>query len=115
MLNPRKRHMRTIWTCAVLLAIPQWIYPATITSCDEAGLRTALAAGGTINFACDGTIPLASTLVVTQNVTLDGTGHSVILDGQGAVRVLFVNSGVQFGMTNVTVANGATNAPGAGL
>src|SRR5207248_2323280 len=107
--------MKAVWLFIGFFALLLPAYSATVTSCEEAALRGAIAAGGTVDFACDGTIVLSNTLTISNNITIDGSGHSVILSGNQAVRVLFVNSGVQFGMTNVTVANGATNAPGAGL
>ncbi len=36
-----------------------------VTTCDQGHLASALAGGGTVRFACDGTIPLASTIAVT--------------------------------------------------
>ena len=67
----------------------------------------------TIQFAAgvNGTITLGTdanhgTLVPTRDVTIDGSGNAVTIDGGGAVRLLTVNSGVH------VVANGLTFADG---
>src|SRR4051812_44750803 len=80
--------------------------PAAVTVCDEASLRAAIANGGTINFGCDGTIVLSSTLQIATNTVLDGTGHNVVLSGGNQVRVLFVATNVSLTMKNLTIANG---------
>jgi hypothetical protein len=65
-----------------------------VTSCDEVALRTALAGGGTVTFACSGSpsIALSSQLVITAPATIDGTngGSTVILSG---LRVFSVTAG----------------------
>src|SRR5581483_9882556 len=83
-----------------------------VTSCDEAGLRAAVAGGGVVTFACDGTITLSQTLEIGQNIALDGTGHAVTLSGGGSVQVLGVGAGVQFAMTNITIADGLIGGTG---
>ena len=45
-----------------------------VRSCTEAALRAAMAGGGTVSFACDGTIPLASTVMVATDTVLDALG-----------------------------------------
>ncbi|HEX6553436.1 MAG TPA: HYR domain-containing protein [Ktedonobacteraceae bacterium] len=81
----------------------------TITSCDESHLDSAItsaASGDTISFGCDGTITLSSTLTISKNLTLDGNGHRVTLDGNNSVQVLSVNSGVSFTLNALTIAHG---------
>src|SRR5688572_9984588 len=93
---------------------------ATLSNCDEASLRQAITNGGTITFACDGTIALSAMLLVDRDTVLDGTGRQVTISGNGAVRVFEVARGVRFTLRNLTVANGAvvgtngTNATFAG-
>jgi hypothetical protein len=79
---------------------------AVISSCDESGLRSALASGGAFTFSCDGTIALSGTLVVSNNVVLDATGHRIVISGNGAVRIFKVNSGAHLSLINVVLANG---------
>ena len=91
----------------------------TITNCsDDSQLQSAVssaASGDTITFGCGGTIPLTKTLTIATNLTLDGNGHSVTLDGGHSVEVLSVNSGVNFTLKALTVAHGSTSGSGGGL
>lgn len=93
-----------------------------VTDCtSDAQLRMDIAtansdnAGDIITFSCSGDIKLASTLTITGNMTLDGRGQSVILDGQDQVEVLKVNSGVSFTLNALTIAHGHTPGVGGGL
>jgi CSLREA domain-containing protein len=82
-------------------------------ACDaDCSLREALAAAApddTIGFApgLTGTITLGSTLTISRNATINGpiTG-SIIISGNNAVRVFYVNYGIHFTLRNLTVANG---------
>lgn len=81
----------------------------TISSCTEANLRSAIAAapsGAIIKFSCSGTILLTSTLQITKDLTLDGNGQQVTLDGQNQVEVLDVG-GVSFALKDLTIAHGS--------
>ncbi len=90
----------------------------TVGTCDESHLDAAVAqansdnAGDTVTFACSGTISLASTLGITGDMTLDGTGQQVTLDGQSQVGVLSVATGVTFTLNDLTVQNGAAGGGG---
>jgi hypothetical protein len=79
---------------------------ATLSNCDETSLRQAITTGGTITFACDGTITLSAPLIVERDTVLDGSGRQVTLSGGNAVRVLEVNPGVRFSIRALTIANG---------
>jgi predicted outer membrane repeat protein len=76
-----------------------------VNVCDEASLRAAVAAGGHITFNCDATILITSTLVVTQNVTLDASGRSVALSGN-RVRIVEVTNGATLQLINLTLDRG---------
>src|SRR2546422_11765141 len=76
-----------------------------VNSADEASLRAALVGGGTVTFSVSGIINLASQLVITNDTVVDGTGQSVTISGSNAVRVFYVNAGVQFTLQNLSVAN----------
>ena len=77
---------------AILLVLACWSRTlfggGVVMVCDEASLNAALASGGTVTFACDGTISISATKVIAQDTTLDATGRTVALDGGGAVRLL---------------------------
>jgi hypothetical protein len=83
------------------------VYPSgshTVKNCTEANLRAAMALGGTVEFACDGTIYLTDTIIVGTNTVLDGTGHAVTISGCNSVRVFTVNSSLT--VVNLTIAHG---------
>ena len=74
----------------------------------------------TITFACSGTITLTSMLTIKRKgqtagtLTLDGSGESVILDGNNIVRVLWID-GMHLILKGLTLANGKTDESGGGL
>jgi CSLREA domain-containing protein len=82
-------------------------------ACDtDCSLREALAVAApndAIAFASGltGTITLSSTLTISKNVVINGPSTKAItISGNNAVRVFYVNSGVNFTIKNLTVANG---------
>ena len=95
---------------AVLLAVSLGLIPSATASsvkpCDETSLRAAIEPGGAVTFDCDGTIVLTNTLVIEHDTTLDGSGHDVVISGNGQVRIFQVNSGVTFAAKALTIANG---------
>ncbi len=96
----------------------------TVTDCSNdsqlQGFINHATDGDTITFVCSGTITLTSTLNIKRkgqtalDLTLDGSGESVILDGGNKVRVLWVD-GMRLTLKGVTVANGKTDESGGGL
>src|SRR5258708_4292959 len=82
--------------------------PSVVSACTEAGLKAAVAAGGTVTFSCSGTILLTSPIVVTsgQNVAIDGAKHKIVLSG-GHKTQLFVVDGGTLTLRRVTLTNGA--------
>ena len=86
-----------------------------VASATDADLRAALAGGGTVTFAVDGTIVLTNVLAITSDTVIDGTGHTITISGNDAVRVFQVNSGAQLTMTNIGVANGFAVPDGAAV
>lgn len=103
----------TIFNAGVLLVEPARA-GGIVTSCTESSLRAALAGGGTVTFACDGTITLANTISNSLNTVLDGTGHEITISGGSNVRVYYVATNVALTLTNLTIANGAA-INGAGI
>jgi hypothetical protein len=100
-----------------------WAQSALVVSqCDEQHLVAAFAAvapgaTATITFTCDGTITLTSTgptnpgtLVVTnlENITLDGSGHNVTIDGGRRVSLFFVAPRATLHLEHLTLAHGST-------
>jgi len=68
----------------------------------------------TIDFSVSGQINLGSTLpAVASDLTIDGSGQSIVVSGQGAVRVLEVSAGASLTLAVLTIADGdAANAGG---
>lgn len=106
-----------------LVAAPAWPSTVTVMSNADSGantLRAAIAganAGDTIAFALQGgtTITLASTLTLAKDVTIDGIGSGgLVISGNHAVEVFWVNAGVTATITNLTIADG-TSADSGGI
>lgn len=69
----------------------------------------ASAGPDTITFSVSGTILLSSTLPTITDaagLTIDGTGRSITISGNGAVRVMFVYTGAVLALNNLTIADG---------
>jgi len=85
-----------------------------VYSPDEASLRAAIAIGGWVGLAFNGTITITNTINITNNVILDAENVSACISGGNAVRLFYVAPGVTFSATNLTFANGSyivTNGP----
>ncbi|WP_083918733.1 Ig-like domain-containing protein [Rudaea cellulosilytica] len=91
-----------------------------VTSNADSGpgtLREALAvasSGDTILFDSNMTIVVANLLVVATNVTIDATGHSVVIDGNHAVGVFWVSSGSST-FIHLNIQNGWGSTGGGGI
>jgi len=102
---------------ALLLAAMAGFAPqqarAAAFPCTEAGLTSALAAGGSATFTCGvaSTIIITTTKTFTHDTALDG-GGLLTISGNNQLRVFTVNSGITVSLANLTVANG--HATGAG-
>ena len=73
-----------------------------------------MAGGGTVTFACDGTIMLANTITNALDAVLDGSGHQITISGNNACRVFSVATNVNFTIIGLTIANGRSDG-GAGI
>ena len=84
-----------------------------VTNCNDSGpgsLRDTIASaasGSSISFRLSCDIKLNSTLSISQTLPLTGEGQQVILDGQHAVQVLYVNGGVT--LKALTIANSSSS------
>ncbi|HLK96738.1 MAG TPA: hypothetical protein VK364_03125, partial [Hymenobacter sp.] len=80
----------------------------TPASCTEAALRTAMAAGGKIAFACGAavkTITLTNVIGVTADADLNGEDR-VVLSGGGTTRLFTVHGGRKLTVRNITIRDG---------
>lgn len=84
-----------------------------LVDCSESALRTAVQSGGTIQITCNGTITVASPIVVSRSVTLDGIGASATISGGNLSRIFSVSNGVSFVVNNVTITGGSATLGGA--
>ena len=91
-----------------MLTVQVRVPPGTVVAATEAALRAAMAAGGMVTFACDGTIYLSATISNTLDTVLDGSGHQVTISGSNAVRIFYVATNVNFTVKNLTLADGAS-------
>src|SRR5258706_391995 len=114
--SPRsRRSLRLLSLLATLLLFPAPARAAgTVGTCDEPSLDAALAGGGAVTFACDGTITLSATKVIAADTSLDATGRAVTLHGNNAVRHFALSSGVALSLTNLTIANGHSQGASGG-
>jgi len=122
-----RRGVRGSWLVVLLLALglagaSDAGAAGTVTNCatygdagTEGDLAWALQGGGTVSFACSGSIVVPE-IVIAVDTTIDGTGQIVGLNGNGANRVLFVSGGVHVTLIKLTVTGGnAEDAPGGGM
>ena len=101
--GPRALH----YSLSLLLAAGQTLFAAgVVTNNTDADLRGALAGGGTVTFATDGTIVLTNTISITNSTVIDGTGRSVVISGGSTIRLFEVQSNVSFFLVNLTLADG---------
>lgn len=89
-----------------LLAEPCLWAGGVVNSCTQSDLASALSGGGTVTFACHGTIILSNTITISQDTLLDGSGHAVTVSGNHAVRVFNIDPGVKLALVQLTIANG---------
>src|SRR5262249_30481711 len=62
----------------------------TVSSCDQTGLMSAISSAGSgdiVQFSGDCIITLSGTPTLNQNLTIDGSGHSVTISGGNSVQV----------------------------
>jgi hypothetical protein len=101
------KSIKTLLAAVALLSFQCAVFSAgVVTNTHETTLRNALAGGGTVTFECDGVIVLSNTIVIATDTVLDGSGHSVTISGNGAIRIFTVNTNVNFVLKNLVLANG---------
>lgn len=70
----------------------------------------------TIKFSLNGTITLGATLpAISDALFINGSGQSVTVSGNNAVRVMQVKSGKTLKLKNLTIANGKSADDGGGI
>jgi hypothetical protein len=77
-----------------------------VSTPSESALRTAIATGGYIRLCFNGTITLTEQLNINKDVVLDATGREVIISGNNATRLFYVQTNINLAITNVTLTAG---------
>lgn len=84
-----------------------------LLQCDVVSIRQAIAEGGELGFACDGSIVLTEPFQIDRSVTLDANGHSVILDGAGQTRVFNISKSGSLTLKGLRITRGNATEGGA--
>ena len=102
------------------IELPCVVGSGTSDSCTEAALDACLPgrAGftGAVTFDCGAspaTITITNTKTISADTTIDG-GSLITISGGNSVGIFVVNSGVNFTVQNLTVANGNGGGGGGG-
>ena len=77
-----------------------------VTNATQADLLSAMAGGGTVNLAFNGTITLESAITVATNTLLMASNHNVTISGSNAVELFVVPQSVTFALSNLVLADG---------
>ncbi len=87
------------------------LYPPNAVNTNLTGnnLAIAIQAGGTVTFTTNGVLLVSNTITISNDVVLDGTGHSVTISGNVSGPLFAVSNGVNFTLRNLIVANATNN------
>jgi predicted outer membrane repeat protein len=113
-----------IVTGLLLMGISTWaISPvhaldATVTDCGNFigadtisdAVADANMGGGTITFACNGTIIFSSNLIIIDTVVINANGNTVIFDGGSSTQLFAINGGASLTINDITLQNGINGA-----
>jgi hypothetical protein len=79
----------------------------------DADLRQAMANGGRVALAFDGTIALTNAITVGLDTTLDASGHSVTICSQNSLRLFGIPTNVTLTLINLALTGGWSTNGGA--
>ncbi len=86
----------------------------TVTNASLIELQTALSGGGTVTLAYSGTIVTSGILEISYDTMLLAATNGAVLSGGNSTPVFYVDAGVTFIVTNLTITGGkSTGANGA--
>ncbi len=103
-----------------VLLLPLTVHAATyaVSACNEQSLDRALSSaqdGDTIRFECSGVIRLTGVKVISKNITINGSGHTVTLDGHNAVPIFSIDAKATVTIIHLNIANGRATAGAGGI
>lgn len=93
------------WVAAFLGLFPLSLSAATIPP-SESNLRAVLNTESFIFFSSSGTITLSAPLEINSNVTIDGAGQKIVIDGANGVILFKVNFGRSLTLKNLALTRG---------
>jgi hypothetical protein len=86
-----------------------------VFACSDRGIREAIAVGGGPHtFDCDGAQTVTATVIIDNDVILDGEGN-LTLTGVGDQRVVLVSEGTTAELRGFGITNGWSDAHGGGI
>src|ERR1039458_845567 len=107
-----KFHRSHLVALLAILCLPSGVFAGGVVATNrQSALVAAMAGGGTVTFAFNGTIYLTNTLVVSNNIVLDATGQSVAISGSNSVQILIVDAGATLILSNLTLRDGLAQGP----
>ncbi len=84
-----------------------------VSSASETAFDAALAGGGSVTLAFDGTLMLSSSKAISADTVIDGSGHAVTISGANTVGLFTVDTQARLELVSVTLANGYRSSGGA--
>ena len=118
----RRFTLATIALPLLFLAMSGWARAATLTvsNTNDTGIGSlrgeilAASSGDTINFSVSGTITLGSSLpAIAINLTIDGSGQAITVDGADSFEILSVNLDATLNLKSLTLTRGSSVSGGA--
>jgi hypothetical protein len=110
---------RRVFPCLLVLCLTCATLPlfgaGVVTNASQADLLSAMAGGGTVNRAFNGTIWLTNTITVATNTVLIASNHSVTISGSNAVQLFVVPQSVTFVLSNLVLADGLAQGDGGAI
>jgi RHS repeat-associated protein len=86
-----------------------------VSTASLAAFNSALAGGGTVTLAFDGTIILTNVETIATNTVVDGTGFNATISGANIVQVFSVSNGVNLTLNSLTIADGFAKTNGGAI
>jgi hypothetical protein len=80
-----------------------------VTNASVTAFNNALAGGGLVTLAFNGTITFGASKTITTDTVIDGTGYSATLSGGNGTSLFTVNSGKTLTLRNVSLVHGRGN------